>query len=122
MDHATQQNVALVEEAAAAAGRCRTKLPAFPRSRRLRIRHGLFALGKTFWGSVDQSAFLMCPSGCFGCHVDYRDSVFERAELVIADVTFALPTARKPNLRFVELAQSDAGRHGRAERARSARR
>jgi UDP-N-acetylmuramate dehydrogenase len=47
---------------------------------------------------------------CFG----YRDSVFKRAEgagLVIVDVTFALPTAWQPNLRYAELAQAVADEH-----------
>jgi UDP-N-acetylmuramate dehydrogenase len=43
------------------------------------------------------------------CRFAYRDSVFKRAEgagLVIVDVTFALPTAWLPNLRYAELAQA----------------
>ena len=45
------------------------------------------------------------------CRFGYRDSVFKRAEgagLVIVDVTFALPTAWQPNLRYAELAQAVA--------------
>ena len=48
------------------------------------------------------------------CRFAYRDSVFKHAEgegLVIVDVTFALPQAWQPNLRYGELAQavSEAG-------------
>jgi UDP-N-acetylmuramate dehydrogenase len=46
------------------------------------------------------------------CRFAYRDSVFKHAEgagLVIVDVTFALPTAWQPNLRYAELAQAVAG-------------
>ena len=46
------------------------------------------------------------------CRFGYRDSVFKHAEgagLVIVDVTFALPTAWQPNLRYAELAQAVAG-------------
>ncbi|SHH12940.1 UDP-N-acetylmuramate dehydrogenase [Massilia sp. CF038] len=48
------------------------------------------------------------------CRFAYRDSVFkhpEGAHLAIVDVTFALPTAWQPNLRYGELAQAvaDAG-------------
>ncbi len=45
------------------------------------------------------------------CRFAYRDSVFKHAEgagLVIVDVTFALPTAWRPNLRYAELAQAVA--------------
>ncbi len=43
------------------------------------------------------------------CRFGYRDSVFKHeagAGLVIVDVTFALPTAWQPNLRYAELAQA----------------
>jgi len=48
------------------------------------------------------------------CRFGYRDSIFKHAEgqgLVIVDVTFALPDAWTPNLRYAELAQAvmDAG-------------
>jgi UDP-N-acetylmuramate dehydrogenase len=42
------------------------------------------------------------------CRFAYRDSVFKHADgagLVVVDVTFALPTAWQPNLRYAELAQ-----------------
>ncbi len=45
------------------------------------------------------------------CRFAYRDSVFKHldgAGLVIVDVTFALPTAWQPNLRYAELAQAVA--------------
>jgi UDP-N-acetylmuramate dehydrogenase len=45
------------------------------------------------------------------CRFGYRDSVFKHpagAGLVIVDVTFALPTAWHPNLRYAELAQAVA--------------
>jgi UDP-N-acetylmuramate dehydrogenase len=45
------------------------------------------------------------------CRFGYRDSVFKHldgAGLVIVDVTFALPTAWQPNLRYAELAQAVA--------------
>ena len=45
------------------------------------------------------------------CRFGYRDSVFKQAEgadLVIVDVTFALPTAWQPNLRYAELANAVA--------------
>lgn len=43
------------------------------------------------------------------CRFGYRDSVFKHAEganLVVLDVTFALPQAWQPNLRYAELAQA----------------
>jgi len=43
------------------------------------------------------------------CRFGYRDSVFkhpEGAKLVVLDVTFALPRAWQPNLRYAELAQA----------------
>jgi len=43
------------------------------------------------------------------CRFGYRDSVFKHAEgkdLVVLDVTFALPRAWTPNLRYAELAQA----------------
>ena len=48
------------------------------------------------------------------CRFGYRDSVFKQPEgagLIIVDVTFALPRAWTPNLRYAELAQAvaDAG-------------
>ena len=48
------------------------------------------------------------------CRFGYRDSLFKHAEgraLVVLDVTFALPKAWTPNLRYAELAQAarDAG-------------
>ena len=48
------------------------------------------------------------------CRFGYRDSIFKSGEgagLVIVDVTFALPNAWQPNLRYGELAQAvaDAG-------------
>lgn len=52
--------------------------------------------------------------GAGECRFAYRDSIFKHAEgdgLVIVDVTFALPQAWEPNLRYAELAQAvaDAG-------------
>ena len=47
------------------------------------------------------------------CEFGYRDSVFKhrlRDRAVILDVTFALPKAWRPNLRYAELAQELAGR------------
>jgi UDP-N-acetylmuramate dehydrogenase len=46
------------------------------------------------------------------CRFGYRDSVFKHADgagLVVLDVTFALPLAWQPNLRYAELAQELAG-------------
>lgn len=46
------------------------------------------------------------------CRFGYRDSVFKHAEgagLVVLDVTFALPQAWQPNLRYAELANELAG-------------
>ena len=46
------------------------------------------------------------------CRFGYRDSVFKHAEgrdLVVLDVTFALPRAWAPNLRYAELAQALEG-------------
>ncbi|QNA99382.1 UDP-N-acetylmuramate dehydrogenase [Massilia sp. Se16.2.3] len=43
------------------------------------------------------------------CRFGYRDSLFkhpEGADLVVLDVTFALPRAWRPNLRYAELAQA----------------
>jgi UDP-N-acetylmuramate dehydrogenase len=43
------------------------------------------------------------------CRFAYRDSVFKHADgqgLIIVDVTFALPAAWQPNLRYAELAQA----------------
>lgn len=43
------------------------------------------------------------------CRFGYRDSIFKHAEgakLVVLDVTFALPRAWQPNLRYAELAQA----------------
>jgi len=43
------------------------------------------------------------------CRFGYRDSVFKHAEgkdLVVLDVTFALPRAWRPNLRYAELADA----------------
>ena len=45
------------------------------------------------------------------CRFGYRDSIFKHADgahLVIVDVTFALPTAWQPNLRYAELANAVA--------------
>jgi len=45
------------------------------------------------------------------CAFGYRDSIFKRdagRELVILDVTFALPRSWQPNLRYAELAQAVA--------------
>jgi UDP-N-acetylmuramate dehydrogenase len=45
------------------------------------------------------------------CRFGYRDSVFKHAAgrgLIIVDVTFALPRAWQPNLRYTELAQAVA--------------
>jgi UDP-N-acetylmuramate dehydrogenase len=45
------------------------------------------------------------------CRFGYRDSVFKHGDgagLVIVDVTFALPKAWQPNLRYAELAQAVA--------------
>jgi UDP-N-acetylmuramate dehydrogenase len=45
------------------------------------------------------------------CRFGYRDSVFKHADgagLVVLDVTFALPQAWQPNLRYAELAQAIA--------------
>jgi UDP-N-acetylmuramate dehydrogenase len=46
------------------------------------------------------------------CRFAYRDSVFKHAEgrsLVVLDVTFALPRAWRPNVRYAELAQAVQG-------------
>lgn len=46
------------------------------------------------------------------CRFGYRDSVFKHPEgagLVVVDVTFALPKAWQPNLRYAELANELAG-------------
>jgi UDP-N-acetylmuramate dehydrogenase len=46
------------------------------------------------------------------CRFGYRDSVFKHAAgagLIVLDVTFALPRAWQPNLRYAELAQELAG-------------
>jgi UDP-N-acetylmuramate dehydrogenase len=46
------------------------------------------------------------------CRFGYRDSVFKHADgagLVVLDVTFALPKAWQPNLRYAELASALAG-------------
>jgi UDP-N-acetylmuramate dehydrogenase len=46
------------------------------------------------------------------CRFGYRDSVFKHADgaqLVVLDVTFALPKAWRPNLRYAELAQALQG-------------
>jgi UDP-N-acetylmuramate dehydrogenase len=46
------------------------------------------------------------------CRFAYRDSVFKHAEgstLVVLDVTFALPRAWTPNVRYAELAQAVQG-------------
>jgi len=43
------------------------------------------------------------------CRFGYRDSVFKHADgsgLIVLDVTFALPRAWRPNLRYAELAQA----------------
>ncbi|MFC0252775.1 UDP-N-acetylmuramate dehydrogenase [Massilia consociata] len=43
------------------------------------------------------------------CRFGYRDSIFKHAqgrELVVLDVTFALPVAWQPNLRYAELAKA----------------
>jgi UDP-N-acetylmuramate dehydrogenase len=53
------------------------------------------------------------------CRFAYRDSVFKQADgrdLVVLDVTFALPRAWTPNLRYAELAQAlrDGGAGGAA--------
>jgi UDP-N-acetylmuramate dehydrogenase len=47
------------------------------------------------------------------CRFGYRDSIFkhpEGARLIVLDVTFALPRAWQPNLRYAELAQALANR------------
>jgi UDP-N-acetylmuramate dehydrogenase len=49
------------------------------------------------------------------CRFGYRDSIFKHAEgagLIVLDVTFALPTAWQPNLRYAELANELAGIDG----------
>jgi UDP-N-acetylmuramate dehydrogenase len=46
------------------------------------------------------------------CRFGYRDSIFKHAEgagLIVLDVTFALPAAWQPNLRYAELANELAG-------------
>jgi UDP-N-acetylmuramate dehydrogenase len=46
------------------------------------------------------------------CRFGYRDSVFKHADgarLIVLDVSFALPAAWQPNLRYAELAQALAG-------------
>jgi UDP-N-acetylmuramate dehydrogenase len=55
------------------------------------------------------------------CRFGYRDSVFKHAEgrdLIIVDVTFALPRAWQPNLRYAELAQAVAAQGLAAPTAR----
>jgi len=54
------------------------------------------------------------------CRFGYRDSIFKRdagRELVILDVTFALPRCWQPNLRYAELAQAVAEQGGTAPTA-----
>ncbi|MGV7210053.1 UDP-N-acetylmuramate dehydrogenase [Oxalobacteraceae bacterium A2-2] len=54
------------------------------------------------------------------CRFGYRDSVFkQQAErgLIIVDVTFALPRAWQPNLRYAELADALAGQPAPSPRA-----
>ena len=48
------------------------------------------------------------------CRFAYRDSIFKQAdgrELIVLEVTFALPAQWQPNLRYAELAQAVAERH-----------
>jgi UDP-N-acetylmuramate dehydrogenase len=48
------------------------------------------------------------------CRFAYRDSIFKQAdgrELIVLEVTFALPAEWQPNLRYAELAQAVAERH-----------
>lgn len=55
------------------------------------------------------------------CRFGYRDSVFKHAAgqgLIIVDVTFALPRAWQPNLRYAELAQAVAEQGWAAPTAR----
>jgi UDP-N-acetylmuramate dehydrogenase len=50
--------------------------------------------------------------GAADCRFGYRDSVFKHADgaqLVVLDVTFALPKDWRPNLRYAELAQALQG-------------
>ena len=63
---------------------------------------------------LDLSSGAQRAMGAAECRFGYRDSIFKHADgtgLVIVDVTFALPHAWQPNLRYGELAQAvaDAG-------------
>jgi UDP-N-acetylmuramate dehydrogenase len=62
----------------------------------------------------DMQSGEVATMGLDQCRFGYRDSVFKHpdgAQLVVLDVTFALPVAWQPNLRYAELAQAlhDAG-------------
>ena len=57
----------------------------------------------------DPASGALRPMDAAACRFGYRDSVFKHADgagLVIVDVTFALPRAWQPNLRYAELAQA----------------
>ncbi|HAT31537.1 MAG TPA: UDP-N-acetylenolpyruvoylglucosamine reductase [Janthinobacterium sp.] len=73
----------------------------------------------TVFDSASGATFTMDKAACrFG----YRDSVFKHAEgagWVIVDVSFALPTFWRPNLRYAELAQALRGQGDQDGRERS---
>jgi UDP-N-acetylmuramate dehydrogenase len=57
----------------------------------------------------DMASGAVRAMGAPECRFGYRDSVFKHpdgAQLVVLDVTFALPAAWQPNLRYAELAQA----------------
>lgn len=59
----------------------------------------------------DSHSGLLRTMDAAACRFGYRDSVFKQrdgAGLIIVDVTFALPRAWTPNLRYAELAQAVA--------------
>jgi UDP-N-acetylmuramate dehydrogenase len=63
----------------------------------------------TVFDSASGETFAMDKAAC---RFAYRDSVFKHQagrQLIILDVTFALPKAWQPNLRYAELAQAVAG-------------
>lgn len=64
--------------------------------------------------AFDMASGMVRTLDAAACRFGYRDSIFkheEGRELVVLDVTFALPAAWQPNLRYAELANAvrDAG-------------
>lgn len=70
---------------------------------------------KDFFHSLtafDTASGALVEMDAAACRFAYRDSVFKHESgrrLIILDVTFALPRAWQPNLRYAELAQAVAG-------------